>query len=116
MIRSAFMDRDECMPILQQDLRIWMWRGLVAAAGSMFVLVVAAILCGLLTLLGDESGAQIASGVALAAAVGWLAVLSALVLLLTWERSTNGDTRSATTIEGTAKNGMNGVYDEPRAA
>jgi hypothetical protein len=112
MIRTAPNGvENNSMFSLQKDLQIWMLRGLVAAAGSMFVLTIAAILWGLLDLLGDETGARVARGVALTAGVAWAGILSVLVLLLTCDRIAPAD--SQTTETGTA---MNSVYDGRRSA
>lgn len=101
------------MRSLQKDLRIWMLRGLIAAAGAMFVLVVTALLWGMLHVLGDETGARVARGVSLAAGCAWLGVLSTLVLLLTWDRINSQASITATDETETA---LNGVYDGQRAA
>jgi hypothetical protein len=106
-------DTEARMLSLQNDLRIWMVRGLVAAAGSMFVLIVTAILWGLLQLFGDEAGARVARAVVLAAGCAWLGVLSSLVLLLTWDRINSRGSNAAQEDLGTA---LNGVYDGQRAA
>jgi hypothetical protein len=98
---------------LQKDLRIWMLRALMAAAGSMFVLIVTAVLWGLLHLLGDETGARVARGVALAAGCAWMGILSALVLLLAWDRINSKASDAPAEESGTA---TNGVYDGQRAA
>ena len=113
MIRSTPSDTEARMRSLQNDLRHWMLRGLVAAAGSMFVLLVTGALWGLLYLLGDESGARVARGVALAAGCVWLGILSTLVLLLTWDRINSQALNAAHEDPGTA---LNGVYDGQRAA
>jgi len=90
-----------------------MLRGLVAAAGSMFVLLVTATLWGLLHLLGDESGARVARGVAMAAGCSWLGILSSLVLVLTWDRI---NSRASNAAQEDPETALNGVYDGQRAA
>jgi hypothetical protein len=88
-----------------------MLRGLTAAAGALVVLIVAAALWGLLGLLGDEAGAHVSRGVALAAGGAWLGALSALVLLLVWDRIAIGRAWNAPTEAA-----VNGVYDDQPAA
>jgi hypothetical protein len=101
---------------LQKDFGIWMLRGLIAAAGSMFVLTITVILWGLLALLGDEVGAGVARGVALAGGVSGLAILSALVVLLTWDRIAAGEVHSSGIGTGPEKNASNGMYGASRSA
>jgi hypothetical protein len=104
------------MRSLQKDFRIWMLRGLFAVAGSIFVLAIAAILWGLLALLGDEIGAGVARGISLAAGIAGLAILAALVVLLTWDRITAGEVHSVASGTGVEKNMSNGMYGASRSA
>lgn len=99
------------MHSLHGDLRNWMLGGLTAAAGTLFVLIVSAVLWGLLGLLGDESGRDIARGIALLAGGASLGSLYALVVLLTWDRIANGHA-----LMSPAEPSVNGVYDEHPAA
>lgn len=72
--------------LLATDLNIWLRRGLTSVAAAGAVLATAVALWGLLTLLADETGAQVACGVSVAAGVALLGSLAGIVLLLAWDR------------------------------
>jgi hypothetical protein len=74
------------IPSLPKQFRSWLVRTCAAWLGATFILGVAALLWGLLGLLGDESGAAAARGIVVLVGILWLALLSGVVLLLTWER------------------------------
>lgn len=73
------------------DLKTWLRRGLASIGAASALLVVAVVLWGLLSLLGDETGAMVARGASLTAGVAVLGCLSALVLLLAWDRLAAGE-------------------------
>lgn len=80
------------MPSRLNDLRSWLLRCLVAIAAAASLFIVAASLWGLLSLLGDETGALVARGTALAAAIAIVLGLAALVLFLASDRLATGET------------------------
>lgn len=88
--------RNSMPPRLPSDFRSWFLRGLAAWGGATFVIAVAGVLWGLLSLLGDESGAAVARGIIVFAACGWLLAMAGLVGLLCWERLATHDRDVAT--------------------